>query len=106
MPTFPLPLESYADANLTSVVEILRHRIQVEPMNLVATGIFVCAIVHTLFANRFLAMAHAREHAHRAGLARRGDAGAREPVSFSATALHFLGEVEAVFGVWAAVLFV
>jgi len=108
---FPPSLASYADGHFASVADVLAHRIQVEPFNLVATVIFLCAILHTFFANRLNHWAHARERAHRERLAQLATAdgpayaAGREPVSFSATLLHFLGEVEAIFGIWAVVLF-
>ncbi len=107
---FPPSLESYGDAELTSVPAILAGRIRAEPFNLLASTIFLCAIIHTFFANSFTRLGDLQEKKHRQTVAGAG-AGTlgtyppgREPVSFAATILHFLGEVEAVFGIWAAVL--
>jgi hypothetical protein len=108
---FPPSLESYGDAHLTSLSAILAGRVRAEPFNLVASAIFLCAILHTLFANSFTRLGDLRERRHREVLAARTAAGklptypeGREPVSFAATILHFFGEVEAVFGIWGAVL--
>ena len=108
---FPPSLESYGDAQLTSLPAILAGRVRAEPFNLVASLIFLCAIIHTLAANSFNRLADAQERKHRRVLAARSAAGetpiypeGREPVSFAATILHFFGEVEAVFGIWGAVL--
>jgi hypothetical protein len=108
---FPPSLESYGDAQLTSVGAILAGRARAEPFNLVATAIFLCAIIHTLFANSFSRLADVQERKHEKLIADRIAVGklpnyprGREPVSFVATILHFLGEVEAVFGIWGAVL--
>ena len=110
---FPPLLESYADVHLTSLPTILAGRVRAEPFNLVASAIFFCAIIHTLLANSFRRLAEVRERKHREALATRAAAGDlpnypedREPVSFTATLLHFFGEVEAVFGIWGAVLLV
>ena len=102
---FPLPLDQYHDPAGAGVLEILRHRAGVEPFNLVVTAIFVLAIVHTLLASRFLRIAHRWRDEHRERLGRSRAAsqelpGARAPVSFKAEMLHFLGEVEAIFGIW------
>jgi len=99
---FPRSLESYQDADMHSIVAILKHRIAEEPFNLAATIIFLCAIIHTFLANKFLAVAHHWEAEH----ARRIEAGLadRRSVHHGAELFHFLGEVEVVFGLWAIVL--
>lgn len=95
---FPPALDSYQDSELQSVFAILFHRIEQEPFNLVATLIFLCAIVHTFMASKFMAISHAREHAHQEKIRRRE---AREnSKDMLAGAYHFLGEVEVVFGLW------
>jgi hypothetical protein len=72
---------------------VLIERARLEPLALVATVLFVLAIVHTFLAPTFLAAAHrAQRRADRA----RGP-GAH---SLAAQALHLLGEIEAVFGIW------
>ncbi len=72
----------------------------IEPFNIVATGIFALAILHTFAANRFTALAHRVQYRHDEVHARSGVASP----SFGAELLHFLGEVEVVFGLWAVVL--
>ena len=66
--------------------------------------IFLLAIIHTFLTSRFTAIAHRLDHAHQAKI-ERSDA-SRDSVAHSARILHFLGEVEVVFGLWAAVLMV
>jgi hypothetical protein len=78
--------------------DTLRSRVELEPFNAVATGIFVLAILHTFAASRFTALAHQVQHAHDAD--RAGD-GLPPAPSLRAEALHFLGEIEVVFGLWA-----
>ena len=101
-PVFPPSLESYGDKDLGSIVSILGNRIRHEPFNLVASLIFLCAIIHTFLTGRFMVIAHRWAHDHKEkikkGLAPRGS------VHHGAEAFHFLGEVEAVFGIWAAAL--
>ena len=91
--SFPPSLESYRDSQLTSLSEVLRNRIAQEPLNLWVTVIFVCALIHTFLANKFLHWSHVIEQRARAG----GNSSV-EPML--ARVLHFLGEVEAIFGIW------
>ncbi|MCK5308427.1 MAG: hypothetical protein KAJ73_07440, partial [Zetaproteobacteria bacterium] len=63
-PEFPPSLESYHDADMESIGAILSNRISREPFNLVATLIFLCAIIHTFLTSKFLAYAHKWEHEH------------------------------------------
>ncbi|MBV9671313.1 MAG: hypothetical protein JO076_00610, partial [Verrucomicrobia bacterium] len=55
---FPLPTDSYQDEQLTSIPDKLLNRIRKEPLNLIATIIFVCAIIHTFSTSRFLGISH------------------------------------------------
>ncbi len=110
---FPLPLNAYADGHMPGVLEVLRHRIEVEPFNLVATIIFLLAIVHTFLATKFMHLAHVWRDEHEAKLRARGLteesaalAGTKEPVSFKAEIMHFFGEIEAIFGIWVVPLLV
>src|SRR4029077_1488374 len=108
LPLFPRPTDSYNDEHVTDLWQRLAGRVAAEPFDLVATVIFVLAICHTFLASRFLAIAHRYERAYdaleneeeKAGLisdvARR-----RDNLRFRGTLFHFLGEVEAVFGIWA-----
>ena len=81
-----------------SLVQVLVHRVAVDPMNLVATAIFGLAILHTFFAPRLMAASH---HLRARVEAERGPGGH----SFRVEVLHFFGEIEAVFGIWAMALF-
>ncbi len=95
---FPLPLSAYTGEEGMGLAWVLVHRVTVEPMNLVATAIFLLAILHTFFAPRLMAASHRlREKVE----AERGP-GAH---SVRVEVLHFLGEVEVVFGIWAIALF-
>jgi hypothetical protein len=98
---FPRPLDSYP-APGASILATLAARAELEPFNLVVTGIFVLAIVHTFAAARFTRLAHAVQHRQDNACRARG----LPPVpSVRAELLHFFGEVEVVFGLWAIVLF-
>ncbi|MGK5093267.1 putative Na+/H+ antiporter [Deltaproteobacteria bacterium TL4] len=99
---FPRSLDSYQDAGMTSLSEILSNRIQKEPFNLFASLIFLCAIIHTFLTSKFLHIAHQWNHAHE----EKKKAGKVSPdsVHFGAEIFHFFGEVEVVFGLWALVL--
>jgi hypothetical protein len=102
-PSFPPPLSSYPDVSSEGLLATLSSRIEAEPFNAIATVIFVLAIVHTFAAARFLALAHRVQHRHDDQARAAG-----QPLrpSVVAEALHFLGEVEVVFGLWAAALLV
>ena len=100
--------EDYHDGEETVLRAQLIQRIETQPFNLVALGLFVCAIVHTFFTHRFTAAAHRIEEDHKRRLSDLHEEGARFQVdkrlesdkSFQAEIYHFLGEVEAVFGIW------
>jgi hypothetical protein len=105
-PAFPRPLDSYHDEGL-SVGGQLLGRIQQDPFNLFATALFLCAIVHTFLASRFMAIAHRHEHELEILGEGEGDDAAREAqdrvrdqLRFRAQLFHFMGEIEVVFGLW------
>ncbi len=98
---FPTPLQLYPPPSGAGLLATLTDRLAANPFNYVATGIFGLAIVHTFMAARFSALAHTVQHRHD----RRAKAENR-PTSPSVAAelLHFFGEIEVVFGLWAVVL--
>ena len=101
---FPPSFDSYGDSGLGSIGSILLNRISMAPFNLVATLIFLAAIIHTFLAGKFLKLSHARAHAH-AQKVKRGDA--REGSSdVLAGIYHFFGEIEVVFGLWTVPLLI
>jgi hypothetical protein len=99
---FPLPLTDYP-AVAGGLFDTLQARVAIEPFNAIATGIFVIAILHTFTTSWFSGLAHRVQHRHDEACRREGRE--RTP-SVLAESLHFLGEVEVVFGLWAAVLLV
>ena len=119
---FPRALSSYVAVNNAGLFDVIIARIQDEPFNLVATIIFLFAIFHTFMTARFRHWSHEVEIEHRKKLVMCGrlpdccetydgstgsDASCEpDEVSFKGQILHFLGEVEAVFGIWALVLVV
>ena len=100
--TFPPSLESYQDEDLGSVAAILKHRIEQSPFNLVATLIFIAAILHTFLSSKFLYFAHKWKAEHQQEI----EAGQKSENSthLLSEIFHFLGEVEVVFGLWAVAL--
>jgi hypothetical protein len=99
---FPPPLESYGDAD-GDLLEVLAHRVRAEPLNLWASVLFLGAILHTFFTHRFRHIAHVVQERHDARVRSAFGAapiGAVPRISPLARLLHFLGEVEAVFGIW------
>ncbi len=101
-PAFPRSLDSYGDSDTSGILNILVNRIEKNPFNLAATIIFILAILHTFLTSRFLAIAHKWENEHREKL-KKGLVD-KYSVHHGAELFHFLGEVEAVFGIWAMAL--
>jgi len=104
-PGFPTSLETYHDTAQPDLLEKLTERVAKDPFNLVATLIFFAAIVHTFLAAKFRIISHRFEHKYEV-LARRADKGdlsvigERNWQQFFSVFFHFLGEVEAIFGIW------
>ena len=98
---FPPDLQSYSDAD-QSILERLIHRVKVNPFNLVGTLIFLFAILHTFLASKFKAISHRLEHEH--DVKKEQGLVPRNSVSHSSRFMHFMGEVEVVFGLWAVAL--
>ena len=110
----PKPLDQYSEveanyaaekgiaADELSLLQRLSARAADDPMNWIATLIFFLAIIHTFAAGPLMNLAHKEEHRHQKMIEAetRRFHGGKAPVSFKATALHFLGEVEAIFGIW------
>lgn len=105
---FPAPLESYADAGQADLLAKLAGRVRKQPFNAVATILFLGAIAHTFLASKFRNISHRFEREHEE--IRRTLAGEPSPSrklehaadakKFFGVVFHFLGEVEAVFGIW------
>jgi Na+/H+ antiporter NhaD/arsenite permease-like protein len=108
--SFPRALDGYADPVGSGLMDVLRNRAAAEPFNLVATGIFLLAVLHTFAAGWIRHWAHEVEQRHLQRLKSKprstdtDDDGRPDPVSFWGQVLHFFGEVEAIFGLWALVL--
>ena len=94
---FPRSLSSYPLVPGQSLLEILRSRIDADPINAIATLIFFLAVIHTFLASRFTEASHRVQARRNAELAA---AGLPSRPSVAAEMLHFLGEVEVVFGLW------
>lgn len=105
---FPKPLETYPKVE-GGLMDTLLARAAEDPFNVAATVIFILAILHTFAAGPLTQLAHRSEERHAEALRMRGPLDDAHPngvpeVSFMATVFHFLGEVEAVFGIWVIVL--
>jgi len=111
---FPIPLSEYdkEEDEDWSIMQKLKHRAgQQGGFNLVASIIFLCAIFHTFLSGYFIEMAHVHEKRHKEKIEKLGLTGeakphedAKDDVSFKANLYHFLGEVEAIFGIWVIAL--
>jgi hypothetical protein len=110
---FPPPIESYHDKEINSTIGKVINRVREDPLNLVATLIFLCAIVHTFLAPKFLSISHHFQHRcdilqWLEGHPKEGHLHAKshDRLLFRAEFFHFMGEVEAVFGIWLIPLFI
>jgi hypothetical protein len=99
---FPRSLQSYEEVD--GIWSTLGARVHAEPFNLVATLIFLLAIVHTFLTSRFLRISHRWSQDHERRI-ERGEA-SRDSVPHGAKLMHLLGEVEVVFGLWAVALMI
>lgn len=104
---FPRPIDTFNDEQIEGIWEKLVYRAEQEPFNVVVTVIFLLAVFHTFLAGFFSKLAHKFEHQHEEELEQQRKDGllrtfaeGKMPVSFKATIFHFLGEVEAIFGIW------
>jgi Putative Na+/H+ antiporter len=108
---YPVDAASYHDDDVTFMPAKLWGRVQSEPLNLIATIIFVLAITHTFLAAQFQKRSRSFEHR----LSRLEEQAAhpdvtlpehkRDHLIFWAEFYHFMGEIEAVFGIWLIPLF-
>ena len=64
MTAIPRALESYPSSVDQTLVADLAMRVQVEPFNAIATGVFLLAIAHTFATARFAGLAHRMQHRH------------------------------------------
>lgn len=94
---FPLPLDQYPAPADATLLDVILTRAEMYPFNVAVTGIFLLAVTHTFFAKRFVTWSHTVQH-H--ADAQRYAQGLESRISFRAEVLHFLGEIEVVFGLW------
>lgn len=78
------------EASMSDVQKIV-HRIKIQPFNLVSLAIFLCAIIHTFLAKPI-------GNWGQAFLVKGEDGKLQE--TFGSEIMHFLGEVEVIFGLW------
>ena len=103
---FPRPLDSYADEGSLDTGTVLVSRAFAEPFNVTATVIFLLAIIHTFLAPQVLAWSNRMQRAHEARLELMygvplDQLPGQMRRSIPAATLHFFGEIEVVFGIWA-----
>ncbi len=110
---FPRPVSQYQNEDGKGVLEIIKQRAKEEPFNVIATVIFLLAITHTFFAHKFMTIAHRWRDEHEEEIRASGRTAEAKPqvdakpdVNWKAEVMHFLGEVEAIFGIWVIPLLV
>lgn len=84
------------------MIEFLSLEISNNPFNIFATTVFILAIIHSFCTSNINALAHKVEL--RYNQKKKDNTVDSESSSIISGILHFLGEIEAVFGVWAIVL--
>lgn len=98
----------YGDESGLSIWQILYHRASVHPFHLFSLLMFVCAITHTFFTNMIRRYAHRVDEREKRNINAEQSSIMPEELatsrSFRVEILHFLGEVEIVFGIWVAPL--
>lgn len=97
------PHGGYGDESEMSIWETLVNRVRIHPFHLFSLIIFACAVTHAFFTNKILRMAHKVEEREKSVRARLDSIMPEEVVvsrSMKVELLHFLGEVEVVFGMW------
>lgn len=100
-----LNAENYHDHNLPTISDQLINRINIQPLNLIATIIFVLAIIHTLLANMISTYAKKLQERKKRELKKHdeSDEGFHNRLSietFGIEMLKFMGEIEVIFGLW------
>lgn len=100
-----------SERNIHDIGAKISFRAQQEPFLVVASVIFLLAILHTFAAVPITKIAHKVQEAHDEKIREKAHEHHEIPeeqkmVSFKATMLHFLGEVEAIFGIWVVALLV
>ncbi len=108
---YPIPLGDYPRTAGNSLWAELWERVKFAPFNVFATVIFFCAILHTFSVGFFHRLSEKLELEHEEKLRIMLAYGAKfpkgeNPVSFPAKLCGYLGEVEAVFGIWLIPLFI
>jgi len=94
---FPRSLDSYPIVAGQGLFEVLRARAEADPINAIAALLFLLAVLHTFFAGRFTAASHRVQERHDAKMTALGRP---HLPNVRAELLHFLGEIEVVFGLW------
>ncbi len=98
---FPTPLSAYPALSPEGLLSTYAQRVAQDPFNLIAAVIFAVAILHVFGSARFTALAH---RVQRTRDEERYATGLPSRPSTLAEFLHFFGEIEVIFGLWAVVL--
>lgn len=101
--SFPKKLDSYGNEESLSILDIIFSRIREEPFNLFATSIFFLAIIHMFMTSYFLKLSHQKEEEFKKNLySKKGPI--KGEINIISKLLHFLGDIEVVFGLWTIAL--
>ncbi|NGX57192.1 MAG: hypothetical protein K940chlam3_00075 [Chlamydiae bacterium] len=94
-----LTADGYDDQQIEGVWNKLVYRVKVQPFNILALGLFLMAVTHTFFSHKLAVLSHwlIELNARKTGVRRE---------TFGSEILHFMSEVEVVFGIWVIPLMV
>lgn len=82
-----LPFHHYESPIDEPAEKEIIYRLEADPLNIIATFLFACAILHTFFANKILAYSKSIEKKKR-------------KKTIKSEIIHFFGEIEIIFGIW------
>ena len=99
-------IKAYRDPEGAGIGGILSHRISVNSFNFIGSLLFLIAILHTFMANKLTAKAHKIHEEHDEKMKAEGASQdeIEHDIPLKAELFHFLGEVEAIFGMWVIAL--
>lgn len=95
---YPIPLDEYPEAE--TLWKTLCERVKIEPFNLYATVIFLCAVVHTFCHKFFVDISELIKNKSKSSGIAYLDGASEQARDIYSKIFHLLGEVELIFAFW------
>ena len=95
---YPIPLDEYPEAE--TLWKTLCERVKIEPFNLYATVIFLCAVVHTFCHKFFVDISELIKNKSKSSGIAYLDSASEQARDIYSKIFHLLGEVELIFAFW------